>query len=67
MILLFDNLIEGRNLVALRLLLKYQKTSAILGRKGGGREYGNQHSSSTMKSLPVCQVTTFQLHILKWC
>ena len=41
MILLFDNLIEGRNLAALRL---HQKTCAILGRKGRGRGYGNQHS-----------------------
>ena len=40
MILLFDNLIEGKNLAALRLLLKHQKTGAIWEGKAGGGGMG---------------------------
>ena len=74
MILLFDNLIEGRSLAALSLLLKQGEGGSSLGShlrqpddKDGGRGYGNQRSSSAMISLPACQVTAFELHILKWC
>ena len=36
MILLFDNLIEGRNLAALRLLLKHQKNLCYFGKERRG-------------------------------